>query len=113
MQMVRRLILGGILSLVFSGMALAQSLSGSYKAEGRNPDGSAYSGSVTIVDIGGTVGMTWRIGSTSYKGKGALDGRVLTVNWGDDAPVIYVVMPNGVLYGTWAKGRALERLLPE
>ncbi len=88
----------------------AQALTGSYVAEGRNADGSSYSGTVEIADTGSAVGMTWNVGSQNYAGQGQLDGRVLTVNWGAAAPVIYVVMPDGSLHGTWDNGRALEKL---
>jgi len=38
---------------------------------------------------------------------------VLTVDWGANAPVIYVINADGTLYGTWAKGKALELLTPK
>ena len=93
-------------------IAEAAGLSGTYRVEGRNPNGSAYSGTVTIEDDGFEVRMHWRVGRT-YSGTGTREGRVLTVNWGASAPVIYVVNPDGTLYGTWARGRALELLTPQ
>ena len=90
--------------------AIAQALTGSYTAQGRNADGSSYSGTVEIADTGSSVGMTWAVGNQNYAGQGVLEGRVLTVNWGAAAPVIYVVMPDGSLLGTWDNGRALEKL---
>lgn len=86
------------------------SLSGTYRAEGMNPDGSTYSGAVQLIDNDGEIDMAWQIGEDSFVGSGEREGRVITVDWGDDAPVIYVIMPNGNLHGTWADGRALERL---
>ena len=47
-----------------------------------------------------------------HRGVGVLDGRVVTVDWGDATPVIYVVMEDGELHGTWADGTALEKLTP-
>ena len=85
-------------------------ISGTYQAEGRNPDGSAYSGQAAIVQNGPSVQMAWQVGAQAYSGQGVFDGRVLTVNWGDPHPVVYVLMPDGTLHGTWSNGRALERL---
>ncbi len=41
------------------------------------------------------------------------EGRVVTVDWGAETPVVYVVMPGGALHGTWDGGMALERLRRE
>lgn len=92
--------------------ALAGSLSGKYTVNGRNPNGSAYNGTVQIIDNNGAVAMSWQVGNT-YSGVGKIEGRVLTVDWGADAPVIYVINADGTLYGTWAKGKALELLTPK
>ncbi|MEC7256219.1 MAG: hypothetical protein VXW58_00230 [Pseudomonadota bacterium] len=85
-------------------------ISGQYRVEGRNADGSAYAGLVNVNQSGGGVGFAWVVGSQSYSGTGTREGRVVTVHWGDSTPVVYVVMPDGTLHGTWADGRALERL---
>lgn len=99
--------------VVTAGGALAQSISGGYLADGRNPNGSSYSGRVQISDSGGNVAMSWQVGSQAYSGTGRHDGQVLTVNWGDSHPVIYVIMRNGELHGTWANGHGLEKLTPQ
>lgn len=92
--------------------AQAASLSGKYTVNGRNPNGSAYSGTVQIIDNNGAIAMSWQVGNT-YSGVGTVQGRVLTVDWGANDPVIYVINANGTLYGTWAKGKALELLTPK
>ncbi len=104
----------GVLAVVAFGIqAAAQSLSGNYRVEGRNPDGSAYFGVVTLVDHGSEVTVAWEVGSSSYAGRGIKEGRILTVDWGAASPVIYVRdVATGALYGTWDRGRASERLLP-
>lgn len=86
-------------------------ISGVYRAEGRNPDGSAYAGTAVINAVGATVQIDWTVGNQRYSGAGVRDGQVVVVNWGQPAPVIYVVMSNGDLYGTWENGTALERLV--
>ncbi|WP_204115662.1 hypothetical protein [Shimia biformata] len=111
-SMTRRILTGGLVALALAGPALAQSISGSYRAEGRNPDGTAYSGTVQITERGGAVAMTWSIAGQSYQGTGERNGDVIIVNWGDTYPVVYVRMPSGELHGTWANGAALERLIP-
>ncbi len=87
-------------------------IDGQYRAAGRNPDGSAYSGDVWITQQGDAIEITWTVGSQTYRGAGLLDGRVLTIDWGAATPVVYVVMPDGELHGTWEDGQALEKLTP-
>ncbi len=101
--------LAGAAVLVAGIAAHAGNLTGKYSVKGRNPDGSQYTGKVNIIDNNGAVAMSWHVGNT-YSGAGRVVGRVLTVDWGSDAPVIYVINANGTLYGTWAKGTALELL---
>lgn len=103
------------LSTVFVAGPLAAgthglSLSGDYIVNGIGMDGLAYQGKVKITEIGTKIALHWEIGNDLFSGTGELDGRILTVNWGDQHPVIYVVMPNGNLHGTWGDGRALEKL---
>lgn len=87
-------------------------ISGSYNAQGRNPDGAGYSGTVQIVEANGMVAVDWRVGSQNYSGKGTINGDVVTVDWGQRDPVVYVIMPDGELHGTWADGAGLEKLTP-
>ncbi|WP_027256469.1 MULTISPECIES: LIC10280 family protein [Leisingera] len=109
----RRAVLSGLTALaLLATPASAQNVSGVYRAEGRNPDGSSYTGTVEIQDNGGTIEMQWRIASQSYSGSGSRNGDVVWVNWGQTHPVVYVRMPSGELHGTWGNGRALERLIP-
>lgn len=87
-------------------------VTGSYSAQGRNPDGSAYSGSAELVQEDGYVSIRWTIGGQTYTGRGPLNGDVVTIDWGDTAPLVYVIMPDGELHGTWADGAALDKLTP-
>lgn len=110
----RRNAIAGLALVAFFGASpvLAQSVTGSYRAEGRNPDGSDYSGTVRITEQGGSIRMSWKIANQSYSGSGERKGDVIWVDWGDKYPVVYVRMPNGELHGTWSNGRGLERLIP-
>lgn len=107
------LLLFSALLLPFSTQGMAQgNLDGVYDVQGVNPNGSTYSGEVTIQRQGSSYQFRWRIGSQSFQGSGALRGGSLTVNWGQRYPVIYVVGNDGVLRGTWDNGRARENLFP-
>ena len=91
----------------------ATNIAGSYAVSGRNPDGSAYAGTVVLRQQGAEYNIAWTIAGQDYQGTGRLEGRVLTVNWqGDANPVVYVLMPDGELHGTWSDGHALDRLEP-
>ena len=109
----RALFCGLAAALMAAAMPVsAQDIGGSYRAEGRNSDGSSYSGTVQINENGGAIEMQWQIGSRSFAGVVTRNGDVVRVNWGDAYPVVYVRMPSGELHGTWSNGRALERLIP-
>lgn len=93
--------------------AQSESLTGDYAIHGLNPDGSTYLGSLTLTGQGTTVTAAWRVAGKGYSGTGTLDGRILTIDYGDPTPVQYIVMPDGKLHGTWSDGLALERATPE
>jgi len=91
--------------------AQVANISGVYQAQGRNPDGSSYAGTVTVQEgAQGNVAFSWAVAGRSYSGTGQRSGSVVTVNWGGSAPAVYVVMSDGALHGTWANGYGLERL---
>jgi len=108
----RRMVMAGILAMTAAAPLAAQGINGLYKVEGRNPDGSAYAGTAQVVEQSGFVTIAWQVAGQGYQGTGSRSGDVIRVNWGDQYPVVYVVMPGGQLHGTWANGRALERLVP-
>lgn len=89
--------------------ALAR-LEGLYTADGRNANGSRYTGRVAITVNGNLAQVRWDIAGQVYSGIGRLAGNVLTVDWGQADPVIYIVNDDGSLSGTWDRGRASERL---
>ncbi len=111
-MILRRLFLA--LPLLIAAPLLAQEIpadiSGTYKVEGRNPDGSVYKGQLTVQEsAAGAVAFAWIVANQSYAGVGMRDGRVVSVDWGAAHPVVYVIMPSGALHGTWGDGLALER----
>ena len=76
---------------------------GNYRVQGTNPDGSPYRGTLTIERSGPLYLVRWKIGKDTYEGQGTLNGTTLTIDWGQPDPVIYQVMNDGTLEGTWAK----------
>lgn len=99
-------------ALLAASAASAQNLNGAYKVDGRNPDGSSYSGTAILQQSASDVGITWTVANSSYAGRGTLTGAVLSVDWGQAHPVLYVLTTDGSLHGTWADGTALEKLTP-
>lgn len=102
-----------VICTALSVAAQAINISGTYRAEGRNPDGSVYTGTAVMTQQATTVQISWTVGNQTYSGNGLLSGQVVVINWGRIDPVVYVVMGNGELHGTWNRGTALERLLPQ
>jgi hypothetical protein len=88
-------------------------LSDRYQVSGRNPNGSTYSGSVTIISEGSRYRLNWNIGSTRDQGTGTLNDNLLTVDGGSATPVVYAVSADGRLRGLWAGGNAEEILTPQ
>ncbi|MBF9034105.1 hypothetical protein HKCCE2091_07625 [Rhodobacterales bacterium HKCCE2091] len=104
---LRALVLAVPLAAAAAIAALAE-IPGTYLAYGRNADGSAYQGNVTVTQTGANqYRVDWNVGY-QYSGNGVLEGRVLTVHWGDANPAVYVLMPDGEFHGTWADGEGLE-----
>lgn len=82
-------------------------LSGTYKiTKGKNPNGTSYTGSVTINPHGRVYELAWSIPGTSYAGVGILKGHVLSVGWGHGAApgVVAYEVGRDTLDGTWTGG---------
>lgn len=110
---MRPLLASAFLLAATSTPAQTSDLFRDYTVEGRNADGSAYAGTLTLTDGGRDIYGNWTIGADSFRGVGRLEGRVLTLQWEDNAPpVVYVLMHDGTLHGTWSDGYALERAEP-
>jgi hypothetical protein len=86
---------------------------GHYRVSGRNPNGDPYSGTVSIVNRSGQYVLDWRVGSSNYRGSGALASNILTVDWGNSTPVIYALNADGTLSGLWQAGEGEETLIPD
>lgn len=99
----------------------AQTVSGSYKAQGKNDDGSSYSGTVEIRAKSATdCRITWMTDADNKPTQGIclLLGNVFSASWVSGGPglALYAVNSDGTLDGTWtiegASGIGTERLKP-
>jgi hypothetical protein len=87
-----------------------RNLTGVYRSDGVNPNGTRYKGITAVNWDGKQVRVKWWIGNQTFTGAGEFAGRMLVVNWGDTHPVIYTFGKHGFLNGEWAEGKASERL---
>jgi Caspase domain len=88
------------------------SVEGEYLVRGTNRRGQTYSGRARIWRDGERYRMSWNLASgEKYGGEGVLNGDTLTINWGEQYPVIYAAGSDGVLHGTWANGHGTENLV--
>ena len=107
--------------LIFAAAANADTLhlSAHYDAAGTNPDGSAYTGKVSVQILSDTTfAIQWTISGTVYKGFGMRRNDALAATYtidGEPGLVIYKVDGNG-LNGLWAvrgeNGNGAEHLTP-
>ena len=104
--------LAGLMLVAGAAMAWAD-ISGTYFVYGRHGDGRTFEGTATITAGEDGYAIEWLIDAESYSGIGVLEGRVLTVEWGTEAPAIYVVMPDGELHGSFEDGLGVELLTQE
>ena len=107
---------GGALAVLMTFVVAASAwadISGDYFVYGRHDDGRAFEGTAKIATHNDGYAIEWQIGAASYSGIGVLEDRVLTVEWGTEAPAFYVVMPDGELHGTFEDGLGVELLTPE
>jgi hypothetical protein len=93
--------------------AAVASIAGNYRVRGTNPDRSTYTGTLVVSQMGGNqYRFNWSVAGDKFTGTGTLNGDTISVDWGQDFPVIYQVGTNGVLNGTWSDGHATEVLTP-
>ena len=93
----------------FGSMGSAPALTGVYRVEGANPNGSRYRGMLTLTPFGRDFLFKWWIGAKTFTGSGQFAGRMLVVNWGQSSPVVYTI-DRDHLSGEWADGTATETL---
>ena len=101
---MRRLILSGFLALGVALPAAAQR-SGTYDISGTNPDGSAYTGTLLLTQVGlSTFRVVWTIGNDTIEGVAMVSGLTLATAFAlgqQTAMGLYELKPNGELDGVW------------
>lgn len=85
----------------------AADLNGTYTiVSGKNPNGSTYSGKVSITPVGDTYSVHWSLnGGGGYSGAGIREGDLFIVGWGEagkGAGVVAYQKNGGSLVGKWA-----------
>jgi hypothetical protein len=117
---MKALLLGIAAAVMFGGAAHAVDIGGSYRAVGKNPDGSEYSADVEIVvTTKNTCRIVWTIGSGTSRGICMRNGNSFAASYvlGDDIGlIIYEVNNNGSMDGIWTiadtPGVGTESLIP-
>jgi hypothetical protein len=117
---VKKLILGIATFACLSWPACAQSIGGKYTVEGKNLDGSSYSGTAEIVLTSETTcAINWQTGSSEAVGICMRNDESFAAAYVmDDVTglIIYKVMPDGTLNGLWtisgSEGNGAEVLTP-
>jgi hypothetical protein len=93
-----------------SRLKATQALTGVYRVLGTNPNGSHYTGMLTLTPFGKDYLFKWWISRQTFTGSGHFAGRMLVVDWGQSSPVVYTIKRDASLDGEWADGTATERL---
>lgn len=96
--------------LLASGLSMADELSGSYQIRGENPDGSRYSGELSIRPQGQAWAVEWRL-PARVPGIGISDGQTLVVAYGNTGcgVVAWDIGADASLEGQWSTDGRLGR----
>ena len=96
---------GAFLFLLGAATASAQGLPGKYQVDGKNPDGSTYSGTAQIVATSeNTCRIAWKTGGSTSEGICMRNDNSFAAGYvlGDAIGlVVYKIMPDGSLEGIW------------
>ena len=86
-------------------------IAGTYKCRGTNPNGSVYTGLVTIKRAGEAYIITWNLSGQKHRGVGLYESGVFSSTWtyNNDARqsgmTTYKCLPDGQLKGRWISAR--------
>jgi hypothetical protein len=80
-------------------------LVGTYRCDGKNPDGSAYRGVVEIAKVRDTFRVKWTLDDSAVMGVGIYSNSILAVSYFGGAPAVVVYKVDGTsLVGEWTMG---------
>jgi hypothetical protein len=120
--MAKSALFGGVVLALIAPLSVAaqqppaRDLTGTYACEGRNPDGSAYTGVVDIAKLEDTFLVRWMLPQQPpVVGVGLLSGDILSVSYFGGTPsiVVYTVASDGRLDGKWTAGGTLGAVFKE
>jgi hypothetical protein len=94
--------LAAAFTLMASG-AMAQ-VTGQYRVDGQNPDGSTYSGTSSVEKTGDTYRISWNIGGTRYTGTAIGDDDAIAIGYksGSETGVTLLVKQGDSYVAVWA-----------
>ena len=108
---MRRTVLLGVVVLAVcaiestAAQAPQPELTGVYRCDGQNPDGTPYQGIVEIARLRDTFRVRWTMGDGSILGVGIYSSGVFAVSYFGGAPAVVVYTVNeGRLVGEWTMG---------
>ena len=116
---MRTVILALALMVVGTDAVSAQSIGGTYRVSGTNPNGSQYGGTARITGSGANCRIYWQTGATSSEGVCLQSNRSFAAAYilqGQAGLVVYELRPDGSLHGTWTtagSGVGTESLFPQ
>lgn len=90
--------------------AFAQ-MTGQYKVDGKNPDGSSYKGTASVEKTGDTYRVVWNIGGTRTIGTGIGSNEAIAISYrnSSDTGVVLLVKEGDDYFALWTylNGRTL------
>jgi hypothetical protein len=118
---MKKLLFAAAFGLLAAQSASAQSIGGTYKVDGTNFDGSAYTGTAEITLTSSTTcTIHWETGGSTSDGicSRNADAFAAAYKLGDAIGlVVYKVMEDGTLEGLWTiagkEGNGTEKLTPQ
>lgn len=118
---MRRFLIGAALALSLAAPAAAQR-SGAYDVTGTNPDGTEYTGTLLLTQVGlSSFRVVWTIGGDVIEGVAMVSGLTVATAFslnGQPGMGIYELERDGTLAGVWtvvgafAQGRETARPRP-
>jgi len=76
-------------------------LPGIYQVAGTNPDGTKYTGTVTVTRTRATYRIVWKIGRRVWRGTALRTGKVLSVGY-NGGVAVYRIVDSKRFEGEWA-----------
>ncbi|MGB6534816.1 MAG: hypothetical protein WBF58_02520 [Xanthobacteraceae bacterium] len=98
-----RSLLVAVLLLCNAAIAFAADPLGTYDVQGTSPDGSKYSGTVTVTKTGQTFRVIWTIGSDEYNGTAIGDKDFMAISYtsGSESGLALYGADGGNWKGIW------------